>query len=62
MLILNFFFKIAPEIDLELCFKYLKYVLERIYETRSYNGKTIDIDLGNRFTISRLSNTSLIQL
>jgi hypothetical protein len=27
-----------------------------------YNGKTIDIDLGNRFTISRLSNTSLIQL
>jgi len=41
-IILNFFFKIAPEIDLELCFKYLKYVLERIYETRSYNGKTID--------------------
>ena len=41
-IILNFFFKIEPEIDLELCFKYLKYVLERIYETRSYNGKTID--------------------
>lgn len=33
-IILNAFFKIAPQIDAEICFKYLKYVLEKIYNSR----------------------------
>lgn len=33
-IILNLFFRIAPEIDSEICLKYLKYSLEKIYNSR----------------------------
>ena len=37
-IILNFFYKIAPDIDPEICLKYLKLTLEKIYNSRKdYN-------------------------
>ena len=47
-IILDFFYKVAPEMDSEICLKYLKYVLLNIYSTRDYNGKTIDREWINR--------------
>lgn len=41
-IILDFFYKVAPEMNSEICLKYLKYVLWNIYSTRDYNGQTID--------------------
>ena len=38
-IILNFFYNIAPDIDSEICLKYLKLTLEKIYNSRKdYNS------------------------
>lgn len=47
-IILDFFYKVAPEMDSEICLKYLKYVLWKIYSTRDYNGRTIDKEWINK--------------
>lgn len=43
-IILNFFYKIAPEIDPEICLKYLKYTLEKIYHSREKYNYIVDRD------------------
>lgn len=61
-IVLNLFYKIAPKMDVEICFKYLKYVLEKIYATRNYNGRTIDKERINKnIRLYKLINESDIE-